>query len=85
MQSLSSFKKADFARAGQKARSGFSLSEGPIEGANGERIPHTIEPTLRKYGVPTRLNRGVIELLTDHDVRMLPANLNGVFHFSHGV
>lgn len=74
MQILSDFGKVEFARAGQKATSDFSLREGPVESAHGERIPHTLEPTLRRYGLPTRLNRGVIELLTDYDVRSVSEN-----------
>ena len=40
---------------------------GPVEAATG-KVEHTIEPTLRKCGMPTRLNKGIVELLSDYTV-----------------
>ncbi|GMH34380.1 hypothetical protein BSKO_02214 [Bryopsis sp. KO-2023] len=67
-KALENFRREEFARVGQEATASFSLSRGVVEGPNGEKIPHTMEPTMRKYGLPTFLNRGTIELMADHEV-----------------
>lgn len=64
----------DYARTGSKATHAFRLQAGPLSGKHGP-LPHTLEPHLRKCNLPTRLNKGVVELLTDHEVRVFIVSL----------
>ncbi|XP_056398114.1 mRNA turnover protein 4 homolog [Hyla sarda] len=57
------FKETDFARAGNKATYGVVLDEGPLE-----QFTHSMEPQLRQLGLPTALKKGVVTLLSDHEV-----------------
>ena len=59
---------ADYARTGTVATATVVIDKGPVHGPHGGLMEHTMEPTLRKNGMPTKLNRGVIELLADHTV-----------------
>jgi len=76
----------DFARAGSKATQNFSLVLGPLESPEGP-LSHTVEPFLRQHKLPVKLNRGVVEIITDHTVckvgqRLTPdqAAILRVFH-----
>ncbi|GKV24225.1 hypothetical protein SLEP1_g33860 [Rubroshorea leprosula] len=50
----------DFARTGSISTEKVELPEGPLE-----QFTHEMEPFLRKQGMPVRLNKGVIELVSD--------------------
>lgn len=50
----------DFARTGSMATEKVELPEGPLE-----QFTHEMEPYLRKQGMPVRLNKGVVELVSD--------------------
>ncbi|KAJ5312595.1 hypothetical protein PENANT_c007G11466 [Penicillium antarcticum] len=64
-----SFRPQDFARAGTEATRSFTIPNGLVTARAGEipaeddePISHTIEPALRKLGVPTRLIKGKVTL-----------------------
>ncbi|CAI9769246.1 unnamed protein product [Fraxinus pennsylvanica] len=50
----------DFARTGSIATEKVELNEGPLD-----QFTHEMEPFLRKQGMPVRLNKGVVELVSD--------------------
>ncbi|KAL7119503.1 hypothetical protein ACP275_02G066700 [Erythranthe tilingii] len=53
----------DFARTGSTAAETVELKEGPLE-----QFTHEMEPFLRKQGMPVRLNKGIVELVSDYTV-----------------
>ena len=63
---MAKYEVSDYARTGTVARETIVVEKGPVHGPHGGLMEHTMEPTLRKNGMPTKLNRGVIELLADH-------------------
>jgi mRNA turnover protein 4 len=54
-----------FLKTGDQATSSFELTCGSTLTPTGN-LPHTLEPQLRKCGLPSRLNSGVIEILRDY-------------------
>lgn len=66
---FSTFHPVDYARAGTPAARTFALPPGTVYSRGGEvaveedvPLSHTVEPTLRKLGVPTRLVKGKVQL-----------------------
>lgn len=66
---FSAYTQTDFARAGVSATRDVVIPEGTVYSTGGEvpadedvPLPHSLEPTLRKWGMPTRLVRGKVTL-----------------------
>lgn len=66
---LDSLAPVDFARAGAEAPRDFKIPPGPVMSTGGEvpaehdvPVSHTLEPELRRLGVPTRLVKGRVVL-----------------------
>ncbi|PHT98555.1 hypothetical protein BC332_32463 [Capsicum chinense] len=57
------YEEYDFARTGTIATEKVDLQEGPLD-----QFTHEMEPFLRKQGMPVRLKRGVVELVSDYVV-----------------
>jgi hypothetical protein len=57
------YAETDFARSGTVATETVVLDAGPLED-----FAHSMEPHLRKLGMPSALNKGVITLLKDYEV-----------------
>jgi len=60
LEYFASFKELDYARAGHEVDETVTLPAGPLE-----HFAFSMEPQLRKLGLPTQLQKGVITLLSD--------------------
>ena len=70
-----SFVKTDFPRAGTIAPVTFTIPAGTVYSRAGQvdiaddtPLPHSLEPTSRQLGMPTRLQKGIIVLDSDYTV-----------------
>ena len=70
-----SFVKTDFPRAGTIAPVTFTVPAGTVYSRGGQvedeedaPLPHSMEPTLRQLGMPTRLQKGIIMLDVEYTV-----------------
>ena len=70
-----SFVKTDFPRAGTIAPVKVTIPVGTVYSRGGQvpieddlPLPHSLEPTLRQLGMPTRLQKGIITLDSEHTV-----------------
>lgn len=70
-----SFVKTDFPRAGTVAPVTFMIPVGTVYSRGGQvdvaddtPLPHSLEPTLRQLGMPTRLQKGMIVLDSEYTV-----------------
>jgi mRNA turnover protein 4 len=59
---LDGAKTQDYARAGANATKTVVVPAGPVVDSNGIAFPHSMEPQLRKLGLPCRLDVGVVTL-----------------------
>lgn len=66
---FSAYSQTDFARAGVTATQTFTVPAGTVYSRGGELpeeddvpLPHSVETTVRKWGMPTRLDKGKIVL-----------------------
>lgn len=63
LQWFKNFSEMEYARSGFVATRDVILPVGPLED-----FSHTIEPHLRRLGLPTSLERGVINLIKEYQV-----------------
>ena len=66
---LEEYSEVDFARAGAKATRTFTVPAGVVHSTGGEQpveddvaLPHSLEVTVRKWGMTTRLDKGKVML-----------------------
>jgi mRNA turnover protein 4 len=69
------YSQTDFARAGVEAAYTFTIPAGIVYSRGGEvpvsedvPLPHSVEVTLRKWGMPTRMDKGKIMLNEEYTV-----------------
>ncbi|KAJ9619003.1 mRNA turnover and ribosome assembly protein [Taxawa tesnikishii (nom. ined.)] len=69
------YSETDFARAGVTATRTFTVPAGVVYSTGGEQpvdddvpLPHSVEVTIRKWGMPTRLDKGKVILDGDYTI-----------------
>lgn len=72
---FSTYSETDFARAGIRATQTFTVPAGIVHSTGGmvpaeedDPLPHSLEPELRRWGMPTRLDKGKVKLDEDYEV-----------------
>ena len=75
LQYFQEYVQTDFARAGVHAKRDFVVPTGIVYSRGGdipqsedEPVPHSIEPNLRRWGMPTRLNKGKVIIEGDYEI-----------------
>lgn len=75
LEYFETFSEMDYARAGVKANRDFIIPEGVVYTRGGEvaveddvPLPHSLEVTVRKWGMPTRLDKGKVMLDSEYAV-----------------
>lgn len=63
LQWFDEYRDEDYARAGFRATQQVLLDQGPLP-----QFQHSLEPHLRRLGLPTSLQKGVVMLVKDHEV-----------------
>ncbi|XP_050548951.1 mRNA turnover protein 4 homolog [Daktulosphaira vitifoliae] len=58
------YSEPEYPRAGTRATYSVILNEGPLP----DSFIHSMEPSLRELGLPTSLQRGVIQVLKEHTI-----------------
>lgn len=75
LEYFENYSEIDFARAGAKATREFVVPAGVVHSRGGELaveddvpLPHSLEVTVRKWGMPTKLDKGRVMLDSDYTV-----------------
>lgn len=75
LEYFENFSELDYARAGVKANRDFVIPEGVVYTRGGEiaadddvALPHSLEVTVRKWGMPTKLHQGKVMLDSEYAV-----------------
>ena len=76
MRAMKEKETKDFARVGQIATETIVCPEGPVKNAYDVPMSHTLEATLRKHGLPTKLNKGVVECVKEKTICKRGAKLS---------
>lgn len=63
-----SYTQPDYARTGTVAQRTVTIPSGPVELEPGHIAPHSLEPQLRKLGMPTKLVKGVPTLENEFEI-----------------